>query len=42
MYLPFQAVHAPLEVPPSYVEPYEGVIKNDAGKIHAGVIIFQQ
>ena len=37
IYLPFQAVHGPLQVPDSYLEPYKH-IKNRARRIYAGMV----
>ncbi|XP_071964704.1 arylsulfatase J-like [Antedon mediterranea] len=39
LYIPFQAVHSPLEVPASYVEPYKSIYPNDTSRqIYAGMV----
>ncbi|XP_071964098.1 LOW QUALITY PROTEIN: arylsulfatase J-like [Antedon mediterranea] len=39
LYIPFQAVHAPLEVPASYVEPYKSIYPNDNSRqTYAGMV----
>ena len=37
LYLPFQSVHSPLQVPTKYTEKYEN-IKDDDRKIYAGMV----
>ncbi|XP_033112648.1 arylsulfatase J-like isoform X1 [Anneissia japonica] len=39
LYIPFQAVHAPLEAPASYIEPYKTVFPDDESRqIYAGMV----
>lgn len=38
LYLPFQSVHAPHEVPRRFTDLYNGVIKDDKRKVYAGMI----
>ena len=38
LYLPFQSVHAPHEVPQRFTDLYNGVIKDEKRKVYAGMI----